>query len=65
MKEWEQCFEEGVQFAEVDDGDNEGYEPVTAGDDRHPGADEVWREKVLVRLLVMVDMKSNIDDDCL
>ena len=22
------CFEEGVQFAEVDDGDNEGYEPV-------------------------------------
>ena len=61
MKEWEQCFEEGVQFAEVDDGDNEGYEPVTAGDDRHPGADEVWREKVLV----MVDMKSNIDDDCL
>jgi len=61
VKEWEQCFEEGVQFAEVDDGDNGGYEPVTAGDDRHPGADEVWREKVLV----MVDMKSNIDDDCL
>ena len=27
VKEWEQCFEEGVQFAEVDDGDNEGYEP--------------------------------------
>ena len=48
MKELEQCFEEGVQFAEVDDGDNEGYEPVTAGDDRHPGADEVWPTGVRV-----------------
>ena len=50
MKEWEQCFEEGVQFAEVDDGDNEGYEPVPTGDDMLPGADDVWRRKVLLRI---------------
>ena len=40
----------------MDDGDHAGYEPVTTGDDRVPGADEVWRGKVLVRLLVMLDM---------
>ena len=40
----------------MDDGGHAGYELVTTGDDRLPGADEVWRGKVLVRLLVMLDM---------